>query len=152
SWIISMPGVWPVNVEVPGYETKEVKGAVDELIKLYLTKSGNFKHADGKIESVALSDIDGYVQRLGASEKLWYLGDGTISRLGCFGCHTIPGFEGAKPIGTALNDWGLKNPARLEFGHIREYLLEKEGDGTPLEYQEELAHETRMGFLYQKLH
>ena len=66
-----------------------------------------------------------------------YLGERTISRLGCFGCHTIPGFENAKPIGTALNDWGIKNPARLDFGHIREYLDrpatedERGHDGTP---------------------
>jgi cbb3-type cytochrome oxidase cytochrome c subunit len=152
SWILSVPGEWPVKVEVPGAETKEVKGAVDELVRLYLTKSGSFKHADGKVEAVALSEIDGYVEKLPAADKLMYLGERTISRLGCFGCHNIPGYEGAKPIGTALNDWGLKNPARLEFGHIREYITEKEGDGTPAEYQEELAHETRMGFLFQKLH
>src|SRR5262249_34568462 len=166
SWIISVPADWPVKVEVPGYDDKDVKGAVDELIKLYLTKSGNFKHADGKVVSVPMSEIDGFVEKLGASDKLMYLGERTISRLGCFGCHTIPGFEGAKPIGTALNDWGLKNPARLDFGHIREYLVEQpeikenpedkehpgERDGTPPEYQEELAHETRIGFLYQKLH
>ena len=54
-----------------------------------------------------------------------YLGEKTISRLGCFGCHTIPGFENAKPIGTALNDWGIKLPARLDFGHIKEYLTDQ---------------------------
>ena len=52
SWILSVPGEWPVKVEVPGAETKEVKAAVDELVKLYVTKSGSFKHADGKVESV----------------------------------------------------------------------------------------------------
>ncbi len=164
SWIISVPGEWPVKVEVPGAESADVKKAVDELIALYVTKSGNFKHADGKIESVALSDVETYTRKLGTSEKLLYLGERTISRLGCFGCHTIPGFENAKPIGTALNDWGIKNPARLDFGHIREYLEEQpedkanpdeelgRRDGTPPEYQEEVAHETRMGFLFQKLH
>ena len=111
SWILSVPGEWPVKVEVPGYETKDVKGAVDELVRLYLTKSGSFKHADGKVESVSLSDIDGYVQKLGASDKLMYLGERTISRLGCFGCHTIPGFENAKPIGTAaLERLGPEEP------------------------------------------
>jgi cbb3-type cytochrome oxidase cytochrome c subunit len=164
SWIISVPGEWPVKVEVPGPETKDVMAAVDDLIELYITKSGNFKHADGKIVSVSLSEIDAFIGKLGAPEKLMYLGERTISRLGCFGCHTIPGFENAKPIGTALNDWGLKNPARLDFGHIREYLLEQSEakeqpddergtrDGTPPEYQDELAHETRIGFLFQKLH
>ena len=36
----------------PGDESTEVKDAVDELVKLYVTKSGSFKHADGKTESV----------------------------------------------------------------------------------------------------
>src|SRR5207245_2794945 len=33
----------------------------------------------------------------------WYIGKKAINRIGCFGCHSIPGFEGAKPIGTPLN-------------------------------------------------
>ncbi len=91
-------------------------------------------------------------------EKLTYLGERTISRLGCFGCHNIRGFEGAKPIGTPLNGWGLKNPMRLDFAHISEYFTsqalgeEGERDGTPEFYQEKLAEHDRMGFLYQKVH
>ncbi len=45
----------------------------------------------------------------------WYIGRKAINRLGCFGCHDVPGFETAKPIGTALNDWGKKDPERLAF-------------------------------------
>jgi mono/diheme cytochrome c family protein len=45
----------------------------------------------------------------------WYVGRKSISRQGCFGCHDIPGFESAKPIGTALEDWGKKDPHRLAF-------------------------------------
>jgi mono/diheme cytochrome c family protein len=45
----------------------------------------------------------------------WYIGRKAINRLGCFGCHDVPGFEQAKPIGTALNDWGKKDPERLAF-------------------------------------
>ncbi len=164
SWIISVPGEWPVTLEVPDEKSQEVKDAIDDLIELYLGKSGSFKHADGKTESVSLAEIEDFTRKLDPAEKLMYVGEKTISRLGCFGCHTIPGFENAKPIGTALNDWGLKNPARLDFGHIREYLAEQDlvkkdpddefglRDGTPPEYQEELAHETRMGFLFEKLH
>jgi cbb3-type cytochrome oxidase cytochrome c subunit len=49
-------------------------------------------------------------------EKLrWYIGRKVVSRGGCFACHDIPGFEPAKPIGTALNDWGKKDPERLAF-------------------------------------
>src|SRR6185312_2893363 len=45
----------------------------------------------------------------------WYIGRKAINRLGCFGCHDVPGFETAKPIGTALNDWGKKDAERLAF-------------------------------------
>jgi mono/diheme cytochrome c family protein len=46
---------------------------------------------------------------------MMYIGKKAINNLGCFGCHTIPGFESAKPIGTGLNDWGKKDPERLAF-------------------------------------
>ena len=79
--------------------------------------------------AVSLSEVDDLVEKkLTPDEKLLYLGEKTISRLGCFGCHTIPGFENAKPIGTALNDWGIKIPARLDFGHIKEYLTDQPPD------------------------
>jgi cbb3-type cytochrome oxidase cytochrome c subunit len=159
SWILSVPGEWPVSVDVPAPDSKEVKDAVDELVKLYVSKSGSFKTADGKSVVKSLSEIEDFVTKdLKADDKLFYLGERTISRLGCFGCHTIPGFENAKPIGTALNDWGIKNPARLDYGHIAEYLTDQPTDengtrdGTDRFYQEKIHHETRMGFLYQKLH
>ena len=159
SWILSVPGEWPVTVNVPGTDSKDVKKAVDELVSLYVSKSGSFKKADGKVVAKSLSEVEKFVTtELTMDEKLLYLGDRTISRLGCFGCHNIPGYENAKPIGTALNDWGIKSPARLDFGHIREYLElqaadeQNARDGTPLIYQEELTHESRMGFLFQKLH
>ena len=159
SWILSVPGEWPVTVDVPGVEAKDVKAAVDELVEHYVSKSGGFKKPDGKTVAKSLSEVHDYVTKeLGTEEKLFYLGDKTISRLGCFGCHTIPGYETAKPIGTALHDWGLKSPARLDYGHIREYLedqaedTDKSRDGTPFIYQKEVTHESRMGFLFQKLH
>ena len=51
-----------------------------------------------------------------AADKLeWYIGKKSIGRMGCYACHDVPGFEQAKPIGTALNDWGKKDPARLAY-------------------------------------
>ncbi len=159
SWLLSVPGEFPVKIDVPGVDDTDVKAALDDLIKLYVTKSGGFKKADGKTLAVSLSEIDELVEKkLTTDDKLLYLGEKTISRLGCFGCHVIPGFESAKPIGTALNDWGIKSPARLDYGHIAEYLTDQAADdqgtrdGTDLFYQEKVTHETRMGFLYQKLH
>ncbi len=45
SWILSVPGEWPVKVEVPPKESKEVTEAVDELVKLYVSKSGTLQEA-----------------------------------------------------------------------------------------------------------
>ena len=37
---------------------------------------------------------------------------------GCSGCHSIPGFEEAKPIGTELSNEGAKEIERLDFGFV----------------------------------
>lgn len=55
-------------------------------------------------------------------QKLRYVGRKTISKYGCYGCHDIPGYEDAKPIGTGLADWGRKDASKLAFEHIAEYL------------------------------
>ena len=58
-----------------------------------------------------------------------YVGRRTISKYGCSGCHDMPGFEDAKPIGTGLADWARKTPDKLAFEQIVEYM--KHGHGTP---------------------
>ena len=55
-------------------------------------------------------------------QKLLYVGHKTILKFGCYACHDIPGFEGAKPIGPALRDWGRKDPTQLALEHIVPYL------------------------------
>lgn len=119
---------------------------------------------------------DAYSQKqpLSARQKLEYLGRKTISKYGCYGCHDIPGFEDAKPIGTGLADWGRKDPAKLAFEHIGHFmeveeLRKKASDeakrarGETVEtptaeersregfFEESLAHGHRAGFLNQKL-
>jgi cytochrome c551/c552 len=113
--------------------------------------------------------------------KMNYLGRVTISRYGCYGCHDIANFETARPIGTALQDWGLKDPSRLAPEHIEEYLHhhgEPDGSSTKARvataiqkaaagdfdsheqkeqelsaafYYESLLHHGRPGFIWQKL-
>ncbi len=53
----------------------------------------------------------------------FYLGKKAVSRLGCFGCHDIPGpgMDSLKPIGVALNDWGKKDPEKLAFEDIKNF-------------------------------
>jgi mono/diheme cytochrome c family protein len=114
-------------------------------------------------------------------EKLMmFVGKKAINNYGCFGCHTIPGFESAKTIGTGLNDWGKKDPDRIAFEDsehfveehfnlvdVRRPLTEEEKKAgkvgwefgekgkPPYEkyYSEQLehSHHTRVGFLQLKL-
>ena len=110
-------------------------------------------------------------------QQLRYIGRKSISKYGCFGCHDIPGFEDAKPIGTGLADWGRKEPAKLAFEHITHYIEHGHGhagaahdDGdkhTPAApaaaehesteqetidyYTGALESNNRIGFIYQKL-
>ena len=56
---------------------------------------------------------------------LTYVGSRSISKYGCSGCHDIPGYEGAKPIGTTLADWGRKETSKLAFEHILHYVEHK---------------------------
>jgi mono/diheme cytochrome c family protein len=157
AWIISIPGEWPVKVAVAGLDSPEVKRGVDELVKLYVSKSGFT--LDGKQVAVPLSEVDNFVaEKIAPEDKLMFLGERTISRLGCFGCHGIAGFEDAKPIGTPLNGWGSKSPTKLDYVHILEYLDDQPEDargardGTDPYYREKLEDHTRAGFLYQKIH
>lgn len=55
-------------------------------------------------------------------KQLEFVARRTIGKYGCFGCHDIPGFESAKPIGTALVDWGRKESSKLAFENIGVFL------------------------------
>lgn len=113
--------------------------------------------------------------------KLTYVGRRTISRYGCYGCHDIPEFEAARPIGTTLQDWGRKDVTRLAPEHILEYLRhhgepdgssthariadalrreeagaftsedEREREMSAAYFYHNLVHHGRDGFLWQKL-
>ncbi len=49
-----------------------------------------------------------------------FLGEKTIGRYGCFGCHTISGFEKTSPTGVELTEEGSKLVERLDFGFEEE--------------------------------
>ena len=93
---------------VPAKLEKTLKGAEKELL-------------------VPDADFDAG-KEVSARQKLNYIGRKSIAKYGCFGCHDIPGFEDAKPIGTGLADWGRKEPAKLAFEHITHF-LHKHGHG-----------------------
>lgn len=79
--------------------------------------------ADERSVKVAESELlNPSGENLTVDQKLLYIGRKSIAKFGCYGCHDIPGFEDAKPIGTGLADWGRKDPSKLAFEHMHEYL------------------------------
>jgi len=54
--------------------------------------------------------------------QLEFVARRTIGKYGCFGCHDIPGYEDAKPIGAALADWGRKETSKIAFENIQTFL------------------------------
>ncbi|HEX3128399.1 MAG TPA: c-type cytochrome [Thermoanaerobaculia bacterium] len=105
----------------------------------YLTSPSNH---DPKYENLALPAVDGKVRdelalayleninsvdasraKLAAmkeTDRNVYLGQQTITKYGCYGCHDIKGFEEAKPIGTELTQEGSKPMHQFDFGHIHD--------------------------------
>ncbi len=131
------------------------KSGLDSLMRLYLSKvltadkvkqaleKGVYpeKEAEAIRGAATKSDevelIDG---RFDEKSMLRYIGRRSISRYGCYGCHDIPGFEKARPIGTALQDWGRKDPTKLALEHIEEYLHHHgEADGSSTQTRAEEA-------------
>jgi len=104
-------------------------------------------------DAVELADV------MTRGEKLRELGRRTIRKRGCYGCHDIPGFEDAQPIGPALSDWGRKQESLLAFGQIHRFLEEPSQQQALAAvtaadrgfYEEALRAHRREGFIWQKL-
>src|SRR5581483_4074764 len=119
-------------------------------------------------------DEQDLLENYSAENIKYYLGKKAVGRQGCFACHDIPGFDNAKPIGVALNEWGKKDPDRLAFEDIANYVKSKfhfvpslvDKDGKPVGtkeeggvekkpyeqfYAEALFHHQREGYLNQKI-
>ena len=126
---------WKPDEQVVDWTTDVDRTALDKLTREYLGKAFFTQLADeylktGIPESRRANLKGAEVELVGGAsqlQKLMYIGSKSIAKYGCFGCHDIPGFENAKPIGAALADWGRKDPSKLAFEHIMEYLHEGHG-------------------------
>jgi hypothetical protein len=99
--------------------------ALEHLSSAFFAADAEYYLQNGIPESMASSLKGAEIELVGSADdaaKLRYIGRKTIGKYGCYGCHDIPGFETAKPIGTALADWGRKETSKLAFEHILEYL------------------------------
>jgi cytochrome c2 len=76
----------------------------DAVLREYLLAQYSVKQADERLAA------------MGDDERTLSLGERTIGRYGCFGCHIIAGFEKTSPIGVELTEEGSKLVERLDFG------------------------------------
>jgi mono/diheme cytochrome c family protein len=189
AWLLSRP-MQPGDldfaaVDKPDVETlkKLARVWLDKVstrreVEEVLTKGKGFTHE--QIENKPADADERFLEGdIDENKLMMYVGKKAINNLGCFGCHTIVGFETVKPIGTGLNDWGKKDAERIAFEDsehfvdehfnivdVRRDLTEKEkqsgakgwefdGAKPPYEkfYSEQLVHghTTRVGFLHLKL-
>jgi hypothetical protein len=142
-YLLSVPADWQPEAPVPPRElSAEERQALNDLTAVWLSASFPRRRAaefavngipenlaasikvDEKILLGQLSDNDR------AQKQLEYVARRTLGRYGCFGCHDIPGFETAKPIGTPLASWGRKDPSQLAFENIGRFLELHGIDGT----------------------
>jgi mono/diheme cytochrome c family protein len=182
-WLLSQPADWTEkDVDAPDKATLKAmvavyfekimpKSEVEEFKKNGFTKDQIKQMRENKWDADEL-----VLEEVNDDTLKWYVGKRAINRLGCFGCHAVPGFESAKPIGTPLNDWGRKDPERLAFENVEAYvkdqiyehkklklvdeMTDKKGEGPKVEEGQEayekfflnsLEHRQRDGFLHQKL-
>lgn len=98
---------------------------LENMRQAFYTRSAEQYLETGVPESLRDSLKGAEVEMIGPpsmEKKLLYVGRKSIGKYGCYACHDIPGFETAKTIGTALAEWGRKDPSKLAFEHILEYL------------------------------
>lgn len=70
--------------------------------------------------TVTIERSEARLAEMSAHEQSVYLGRQTVLKYGCFGCHTIEGFEEAKPIGVELTEEASKPLHLFDFGHVHD--------------------------------
>jgi len=193
AYLLSDSGDWEsvyANVDVNAERLDEL--ALMHLSKTFSTSTAKDALAHGieesrrstlkgaEVELLTADELVSAGEQLSQKKKLLYIGSKSISKYGCYACHDIPGFEDAKPIGTALSDWGRKDPSKLAFEHINHYVghgahgsgahgNESHANGSAGDthggpkhddhavaadlayYEHQLHHHSRIGFIHQKL-
>jgi cbb3-type cytochrome oxidase cytochrome c subunit/predicted nucleic acid-binding Zn-ribbon protein len=107
AWLLSSRDPRFENVRLPQFN-KEQQDLRNELVLSYLQNVNTVERSNAKL--AAMSE----------QEKNVYLGEQTVAKYGCYGCHDIAGFENTKPIGTELTQEGSKPVHQFDFGHVHD--------------------------------
>ena len=100
-----------LTLERPGYTPdpfdldEAKKQMLAELVATLKAPQSTIKIAREQVRGTATED------------QLRFLGEKMISHYGCNGCHLINGFEQASSACTNLDDWGLKDPHKIDFAY-----------------------------------
>lgn len=131
--------IWQYLLSSQGWEPAAFpdldEDALDELALEHMggtfTRRQSQKYLSDGIPETMADQLKGdeieLVGEMTLAKKMNYVGRRSITKYGCYGCHDIPGFEAAKPIGTGLANWGRKDPVLIAFEHINEYLQHEFG-------------------------
>jgi len=93
------------NAEFEEQDILEISvDALDDIALGWLKKMYPEKESESRLDAMSYED------------KVGYVADKSIRYYGCFGCHNMPGYEDAKPIGTELTVEGSKPVDKLDFG------------------------------------
>ncbi|HEX5472884.1 MAG TPA: PDZ domain-containing protein [Lacipirellulaceae bacterium] len=136
AFLLSVPADWKPEEPAPApMLTADEKQALNDLTTVWLSASFPRRRAEEYAKNGIPQKLEGTIKidekaLLGgykddndrAQRQLEYVARRSIGRYGCFGCHDIPGYETAKPIGTPLADWGRKDSSKLAFENIEEFL------------------------------
>jgi mono/diheme cytochrome c family protein len=146
NWVKDPARVWP-DTKMPSLRLTDQE-AGDVAAYLSTLRNADWeKKALPAVDAAALDDVAleflrtnstdiearEKLKTMTADQKYLFAGERLISKYGCFGCHNIPGFENAQPIGTELTEAGSKLISQLDFGFL------------PIEH-------SRTGWYEQKLH
>ena len=128
----------PENIPAADSLTAEERAALDDLALIYLKERFPTARAQAVLErglSAEQAGLRGDEQMLVGLEGpgrdstlLTYVGKKTLSKLACYSCHDIPGFEDAKPAGAALADWGRKDASRIAFEQVSHFVMHQLAD------------------------
>ena len=131
NWVKDPAQVWPEtkmpSLRLTDEEAGDVSAYLASLKNPEWEKKALPQIDQGALDDVALELLRNNSTDIEAREKLkgmtldqknLYVGERLISRYGCFGCHNIPKFENAQPIGTELTEAGSKLISQLDFGFL----------------------------------
>ncbi len=133
AYLMGVPYDWKPQDIPTETLTEDEKAALKDLTTEWLSASFSRTRAEGYandgIPAAQAASLKGDERVLvdlndqnRVAKQLDYVARRSIGRYGCFGCHDIPGQEASKPIGTALAEWGRKEPTKLAFENINKFL------------------------------